>query len=141
MRRMVTLLCTLFLSLCLFACEGTTDNAVIDYGDSAIFSKSEIKSAISAVLEDFKEYKDCDLVKLRYNDAMYLDHLEMYMTYGRGSVNGIGKENVIILLGEFNVGKNADPYFAGESVTNWKWILTRKSAVDDWIIDDAGWAW
>jgi len=139
MKKWITLLYVSVFLLFLSACEGTTDNAVIEYRPSVIFSELEIKSAMDAVLVNFKDYRDCDLKKLWYEDVMCMHHIEMYMTYGKGSVNGVEENNVIILLGEFDVGENAAPYFAGEAVINWKWILIRKSAADEWIVDDAGW--
>ena len=143
MRRSITLFSILVLSLFLTALKGTTNNVDIDYGSSVKFSEIEIKSAIDIVLADFakaKAYKGCDLTRLWYDEEESNQMVEIYMTYGRGSVNGVKKENVIILQGHFDVGDKADIYLKGESaITNWHWTLIRNNSMDKWIIDGAGW--
>ena len=141
MKRVIMLCGILALSLLLTAFRGTTNNVDINYGSSDKFSESEIKSAVGTVLAHFtKVYKGCDLTRLWYSEAESNQWIENYMTYGRGSVNDVEKENVIVIQAHFNVSDKADIYFRGESaVTNWRWTLIRNSLSDKWVIDDAGW--
>jgi len=121
--------------------EGATGRVDIKYSESEIFSELEIQSAMEAVLANFKDYRECELTRLWYDDDTYMWHVDFYMEYGSGSVNGVRKEDVIIILGEFYVGEKADIYFrCAAMVRNWMWILLRDSVADEWVVDDAGWA-
>jgi len=142
MKRILVVLLTLVLcmTLAVFEPAGTTRNVVIDYGSSVLFSEKEIASAVRVVLVEFRKYKGCDLRRLYYDERKYLFEIDGYMTAGRGSVNGVEKENVIILFSDFYV-----PPFPGGSGSrsggvrhHWSWILIRDSANGNWIINDHG---
>jgi len=144
MNKIIMSLLILALSLCLAAFGGTTDSADIHYTNSIKFSEAEINAAIEIVLADFskaKAYRNCILTKLWYDESESNRWVKSYMTYGRGGINGINEDNVIIIQAHFDVGKKADIYFNPPStVTNWHWILIRNSVTDKWVKDDAGWS-
>jgi len=142
MKKTVLLFCILALFLLLSACEGATHNADIHIGASTMFSEFELQSAADAVLVKFKDFYDCDLQKLWYDETVSASYIEeIYMVYGKGSVNGADKENVIILMSEFYVGENACVSLNRNSmITHWRWILIRASSADEWIVDDWGYS-
>ena len=137
--RMVFLL---MLCLTLVACSrtGKTDHAEIDYGKSTRFSQAEIKAAGEAVLEKFKDFRSCDLQGLWYDEDRSDPLVEVYLTYGRGSINGATQGNVVVLLSDFYVNSSgADPSFNPDTTyTNWQWVLTRTSSENPWTVDDWG---
>ncbi|OIJ14570.1 hypothetical protein BKP37_08055 [Anaerobacillus alkalilacustris] len=63
-----------------------------------------------------------------------------YLKYGKGSLNGIKEENVIILLSNFDVNSSGGDgsFEPNSSESNWKWILIRDSKTDNWRVDDWG---
>jgi len=144
MKKIIVPSLILALLLCLTAFGGTTDNVDIHYSNSIKFSEAEIKAAIGIALADFsktKSYKNCVLTNLWYDEAESNQWVKSYMTYGRGDVNGIKEDNVIIIQAHFDVGKKAEIYFNPPStVTNWHWTLIRNSVADKWVKDDVGWS-
>jgi hypothetical protein len=128
-------------SLALSICKvGITKNVVIDYGYSNKFSEEEIKSAISAVLYEFKNFNGCDLKRLWYNEAISNEEIDNYMLYGHGSQNNLKQGNVIILLSDFYVNSTCgDGSLKPNSMyTDWKWVLIRTHNTNKWKIDDWG---
>nr|WP_242954637.1 DUF4829 domain-containing protein [Desulfitobacterium chlororespirans] len=62
------------------------------------------------------------------------------MSFGKGSVNGVKKENVIVLFSNFYVGGTGgkgslNPY---SLYNDRNWILIRDSESGNWRIDDSG---
>jgi len=141
MKRTLTLVCLLGALVLLSSCAraGITRNAEIHIGSSTIFSEAEIQSAMDAVLEKFRDFRGCDLLRLWYDEVESNRHIQMYMTHGRGSVNAVEQENVIILFSDFHAGSRACPSLNRNSVhTDWKWILIRESETCEWVVDDWG---
>ena len=124
-----------------FGCNaGTTKHAEINYGYSNKISENEIKSAVDIVIKDFKYFIGCDLRKLWYDEAVSNSEIEDYLLYGKGSINDIKKENIIILLSDFYVDSSGgDGSFEPNSTyENWMWILIREKNTANWVIDDWG---
>ena len=124
-----------------FKRAGDTSDATIDYGVSAKFSEAEIKMAVDAVLIKFKDFKECSLMKLWYDEMKSDLFAETYMLYGLGAVNGVKRENVVILFSEFYVGNRACVSLGRNSVIAhpWHWTLIRESETCEWVVD--GWGY
>ena len=62
------------------------------------------------------------------------------MESGRGSVNGVKPDNVIVLLSNFEVGDSGDNSVLNPNSTyeNYQWVLIRDNKTSDWEIDDQG---
>ncbi|AGF55703.1 hypothetical protein Cspa_c19350 [Clostridium saccharoperbutylacetonicum N1-4(HMT)] len=62
------------------------------------------------------------------------------MKNGRGSVNGVKTENVIVLLSNFDVDSSGGDGSLNPNSTydNYNWILIRDSKTDSWKVDDRG---
>jgi len=118
---------------------GATNNAEIHIGSSIMFSEAEIQLAIGVTLEKFRDFRGCDLLQLRYDEDESNKHIEMYMRYGRGSINGVEQENVIVLFSDFYAGSRACPSLNRNSMhIGWNWILIRESQTCEWVVDDWG---
>lgn len=129
------------LILCLGACnQKDKENAIeINIGESSKFSKREIKESIKLVKENF-DYKGCRLRKINYDEKAANYATSGYLGTGRGSINGVKPENVIILFTEFDVdSRGGDGSFnPNTTYDDWQFILIRDNKTDDWKIDDWG---
>lgn len=119
----------------IFKLQETTN----EIGKSSKFTEEEISMAIDLVQTSF-DFPATTLTKLTYDEEKSEQLIKGYMQNGKGSVNGVDPKNVIILLSEFHVdGSGKNPVLNPNSTyTDYMWILIRKSADSDWIIDDQG---
>lgn len=116
-------------------------NANFTIVSSDKFSEAEISDAMYSVMDKFDNaFKGCELTKLWYDEEISNAQVESYMTSGRGSFNGINKNNVIVLLSEFNVDSSGGDGSLNPNSTynNWMWILIRDSDKGEWRVDDWG---
>jgi len=142
-KRIAVLLCAVSIVLLLSACSlnaGTTKNAQIVLGESKTFSSDEISAAKDCVMKKFKEFEGCDLLELRYDEERSIREVNDYMSTGRGQVNGVARENIIVLHSSFYVDSsggdgslNPDSEYSG-----WMWILVRDNEHSAWRVDDWG---
>lgn len=116
-------------------------NTIVDIGKSTKFSKEEIQAAVDCVIKNFKtNFKGCDLKKIWYDENESDAEIGAYMNFGRGSVNGVKEENVIVLFSNFYVNSNGGDGSLNRNSTypHWSWILIRDSKTGNWKIDDSG---
>lgn len=142
MRKIVFFLCLILmvLSLMVVTQVGKTDNVVVNIGATDKFSKNEVNDAVNCVKESFKSFKGCTLTKLWYDEKKSNQCIEGYLKNGRGSVNGVKPENVIVLLSNFDVDSSGGNGGVNPNSTydNYNWILIRDSKADNWKVDDRG---
>lgn len=118
---------------------GKADDVKVTIGESVDFSKDEIQKAVNAVTHKFRDFEDCELLSLWYDEQESDDEVQAYLLSGRGSVNGAKAENVIVLFSDFYAGENAEGGFNPDSdYEGWNWILIRDSKTSDWRVDDWG---
>jgi hypothetical protein len=126
----------------LVACKqvGKTNNVVVSFEKSNKFSQQEINDAISCVKKKFKDFEGSNLTKLWYDEEKSNKFIEDYLKNGKGSVNGVKAENVIVFLSNFDVDSSgADSGLNPNSTySDWNWILIRDSKTGDWRADDGG---
>lgn len=116
-------------------------HTVVDIGKSTRFSKAEVQTAVDCVVTNFKSnFKGCDLLKIWYDENESDGEIVSYMTFGRGSINGVKKENVIVLFSDFYVNPNGgDGSLNQNSIySDFNWVLIRDSKTGNWRIDDSG---
>lgn len=120
--------------------RGATDNVTVRIVESTKFTQEEIQQAIDAVIKKFPDFVDCELTELWYDEAKSDREVEGYMSGGKGSVNGVKKENVLVLFSNFNTGVQSgeDGLNANSRYSNWNWILIRDDANSPWQVDDWG---
>ena len=119
--------------------RGITDNVVINIGESSKFTEEEINKAVDCVINNF-DLSGCTLTKIWYDEEKSNSSVEGYLQCGRGSVNGVNPENVIILLSNFDVDDSGDilALNPNSTYTNYNWVLIRSSKRSKWRIDDRG---
>lgn len=120
--------------------KGKTANVKVTLGGSAKFTEAELKKAADTILTKFPDFMDCELTDLWYDEEKSNREIDSYMTSGKGTVNGVKKENVIILFSNFNTGEKSgdDGFNPNSRYTNWNWILIRDDANSPWRVDDWG---
>ncbi len=111
-----------------------------DKHNSEKFSDKEINEAISAVKKKFRYFKGCTLTELYFDEEKNNTETLSYLSSGRGSVNGVKEENVIILMSSFKVDESGGDgsFNSNETYSNWMWILIRQNKSSPWIVDDWG---
>ncbi|WP_243128337.1 DUF4829 domain-containing protein [Clostridium chromiireducens] len=142
MRKVVSFLCLILVvvSFVVYKQVGKTDNVVVSIGATDKFSENELNDAVNCVEKSFKSYKGCTLTKLWYDEKKSDQFIEGYLKNGRGSVNGVKPENVIVLLSNFDVDPSGGDGSLNPNSTydNYNWILIRGSKMDNWKVDDRG---
>ena len=142
MKKMVFFLCVISVVFSLAACKqaGRTDNVTVNIDKSSKFSEEEINNAINCVMKKFKDFKGCNLTKLWYDEEKSNNFTEEYLKGGRGSINGVKAENVIVLLSNFDVDSSgaAGGFNPDSTYSDWNWILIRDSKTSKWRVDDCG---
>ena len=142
MKKMIFFLCLIIMVFALVNCryEGKTNNVVVSIAKSDKFNKEEINDAINSVKKKFKDFQGCNLTKLRYDEEQSNNIIKGYLSNGKGSVNGIKAENVIVLLSNFDVDSSGGDgsLNANSTYSNWNWILIRDNKTGKWKVDDWG---
>lgn len=142
MKKVISSLCLILVMFSLAACKqvGKTNNTMVSIGKSIKFSEKEMNNAINCVKKKFKDFKGCNLTKLWYDEEKSNNFIEGYMKNGKGSVNGVKAENVIVLLSNFDVDASGGDgsLNPNSAYSNWNWILIRDSETSNWRIDDWG---
>ena len=115
------------------------EDIIIDIGQSTKFTEEEITKAIDTVKNNFN-FKGCTLTKLWYDEEKSNYFSKAYLGTGKGSVNDVEAENVIVLLSNFDVDSSGgDGSFEPNSTYGgWQWVLIRDSKANDWEIDTWG---
>lgn len=141
MKKAILLIIVMFLVTSLVACnENIQENDVItDAGKSTKFNEKEVNEAIDIVIDEFN-FKGCTLKKVWYDQEESDYVTSAYLGTGKGSINGVKPENVIVLFTEFDVDSSGgDGSFEPDSTYDeWQFILIRDDMKDDWKIDSWG---
>ncbi|MDD3364516.1 MAG: DUF4829 domain-containing protein [Syntrophomonas sp.] len=141
MKKLITIACLVLVCLVVLILFYLNANVTIDIGESTKFSKEEVQTAVNCVIENFeKNFQGCDLKKLWYDEEKSNSEIASYMSFGRGSVNGVKEENVIILFSNFYVNGTGGPVSLNphSPYNGWNWILIRDGKTGNWKIDDSG---
>jgi len=142
MKKMIFFLCLILVAFSLVAYKqaGKTNNVAVNIEKSDKFSENEINNAVNCVKKKFKDFRGCNLTKLWYDEKKSNNFIEGYLSNGKGSVNGVKVENVIVLLSNFNVNSSGGigGFNPNSTYSNWNWILIRDSKTGNWKVDDWG---
>ena len=141
MRKITILLCIILSVFSLVACKQAdkTDAVITEIEQSTKFNEEEITKAIDTVKNNFN-FKGCTLTKVWYNEEKSNYFTKGYLATGKGSINNVTSENVIVLLSNFDVDSlGGDGSFEPNSTYgDWQWTLIRDSKTSDWKIDTWG---
>lgn len=142
MKKIIVCICLILAAFSIVACKqvGKTNDVVVSIEKSNKFSEQEINDAISCVKEKFKDFKGCNLTKIQYDEEKSNNSIAVYMKYGRGLVNDVKAENVIVLFSNFAVDSTGGDGSLNPNSTysDWNWTLIRDSKTDNWRVDDWG---
>lgn len=142
MKKIIIFLCLILavFSLVAYRQAGKTNNVVVNIEKSNKFSEKEINDAIICVKKKFKDFKGCTLTKLWYDEERSNIIIGGYLTNGKGSVNSVKADNIIVLLSNFDVDSSGvdGGFNPNSSYSNWNWILIRDSKAGHWKVDDWG---
>lgn len=140
--KVLLLICLITMCFTFVACDqiGKSDKAIIAIGASKQFSEKEINEAIDCIKDKFKDFSGCDLTALWYDEEHSNSFIEGYISNGKGSINGISAENVIVILSNFDVDSSGGDGSLNPNSTYsaWNWILIRDSKTSKWKVDDWG---
>ena len=112
---------------------------IIEADEFSKFDEEEINKAMDIVKEDFN-LKGCTLKKVWYEKEKSNYAIKGYLGNGKGSINGVKPDNVIVLFVEFDVDNaGGDGSFEPDSTySEWQFILIRDDKENHWRIDDMG---
>ncbi len=119
---------------------GNAWHATVKLGESAAFSERELREAAECVKRKFVTFKGCKMTKLWYDEATSNEYAAGYLETGKGAVNGVRPENVLVLRSDFKADRwGGDGGFEPNGVyTDWNWILVRDGENSGWVVDDWG---
>ena len=123
-------ICILFLAalaLLMTAC-GNTGDAEIIYGDSDIYSQSDMDSAIRLIKREFSGWSGCELHKIEYAGDECNSEENIKWLNELAEANGIKAEltQCIQFVSEFHSPKNGGgAWNPDEEYTGWQWNLAR----------------
>lgn len=141
MKKVILFIGVMLLSFSLVACKQKNNVAdvVEDHEELPDFKKEEIEKAKNTVKENF-DFEGCTLKKVWYDEEKSKYVIGAYLETGKGSINGVEPENVIVVFTEFDVDSaGGDRSFEPNSTyTDWQFILIRDDKEDDWEIDTWG---
>ncbi len=113
--------------------NGDASDAHIDVGESTTRSLSDRKTAADVVLDEFRSFKDCTLLNLRYDEQLTQDELRIDLAPDA--------DLFISFYSDFKTGDKHDGGFESNSVyKNWKWTVGRDAATGEWTVVSYGYA-
>lgn len=127
------LICMLFL---LSACAGTARFAAVRIGESEKFTQDEIEEAVRVVRQS--AFRSTFVTKIIYDEARSDEVIRSYLETGKGSMNGVAEENVIVLFTDFVTGGDTGALNPHDVYTDYNWILIRDGRDGAWKLDDCG---
>jgi hypothetical protein len=130
------------LSIVFYTQGGKTNHVTVSIDKSDKFTKEEINDAINTVKRKFRGsgFDGCEMTKLWYSEKESNKMIEGYLNGGGGSKNAIKRENVIVLLSNFDVDSSGvkQGFNPNSTYTDWNWILVRNNKTDNWRVKDWG---
>ena len=134
MKRIVTFLLVILLTLSLAGCGwGSTRGLQTQIGDSDVYSRKDIASAMEIVTEYFRrEFEGCTLKTLEYSEELTRDDAEQW-------AQQYDAQQAIVLISSFYVAPNGGDGSLNTNSTyeNWQWILVR-NAGEKWTLKTWG---
>ena len=110
--------------------------ALFGKNTNIVYTEEEIQAAMKCVRKYFSEEATSRVLNdLWFDEEACVKNRTSYMQYGKGKLNGVSEENVIVLLCNFTIEN--DKAFEGY-YPNWQMILIRNSADGAWGIDGQG---
>ena len=131
MKRSFAFLVGVILAFELAACDSNVKNVTIDYGQSDIYSRSDMDAAIELIKNEFSTWEGCELHSISYTSDECNNEKNIEW------MNDLGDENseftqCIEFISDFHSPKTGGGAWNADSeYTNWQWWLAR--------MDDGEW--
>ena len=130
MRKIILALLFLLMIFSLFSCSfigigADIKNVKIDYRESNLYSKQDMDSAISIILNEFKKWDGCTLYTISYTDDAGSKNNIAYCNSLKESANF---DECIIFKSSFHTSKHGnDGFNPDEDYEGWSWYLARSN--------------
>ncbi len=111
------LLCAILLTACH---KGDTSQVALEIGPSQFYTDGEIRAAMNLVLQKFKGFEGCTLLRLYYDEERSQKVSDQW-------AEQYNAEEAIVLYSTFDVDPSGiNPSLnPGQTYENWSWVLTR----------------
>ena len=136
MRKIACLVFGVCLVFLLSACSGNARFAALQIGESEKFTEDEINAAVQVVRKN--AFESTFVTRIVYDEARSDEVIRGYLENGKGSVNGVAEDNVIVLFTDFVTGGKTGALNPHDVYTDYNWILIRDSKDSVWVVDDCG---
>ena len=142
MKKIIAFFAAAIMALGLAACDinkGNIDNVDIDYGNSDIYSKADMDSAIKLIKDEFTDFNGCELHSISYSSD------ECNIEENINWMNDIAHGNYeftecIMFVSDFHSPKNGGACWNPDyEYTNWQWWLARAEN-EEWNLMTWGYA-
>lgn len=138
MKKILLTLLSLLIIYNLSACtKAEESNIERNIGKSEKFSTEEINKAMVTVEQNFA-FKDAELTKIYYDEEKSNEVVDVYKTNGRGALNDITPDNIMVIFTDFTVSSDINEGFSEGEYEAFNWILIREDKNSDWKVDDYG---
>lgn len=108
---------------------GDVSKVQIDYGQSSIYSREDMDSAIQKIKEEFKTWKGAKLLSVSYTDDK---RAEEELSYCNELKDGADFSECIVFESVFHSPKkDSGAWNPDQDYTGWQWYLAR-SGKEDW---------
>lgn len=108
---------------------GDVSKVQIDYGQSSIYSREDMDSAIQKIKEEFKTWKGAKLLSVSYTDDK---RAEEELSYCNELKDGADFSECIVFESVFHSPKkDSGAWNPDQDYTGWQWYLAR-SEKEDW---------
>ena len=117
-------------AIILVGCQkvGDTKNVKIDLGQSNIYSEEDREQAVECVEEKFKEFKNCEMTKIWYDETN--DYTQTVIEKGK---------TTIVIHSSFNTGDvSVQSGFSDNEEYEFSWTLERDDKEGQWKVVDYG---
>lgn len=138
MKKILLTLLSLLIIFNLSACNKAEESKIErNIGKSEKFSTEEINKAMVTVEQNFA-FKDAELTKIYYDEEKSNEVVDVYKTNGRGSLNDITPDNIMVIFTDFTVSSDINEGLSEGEYEAFNWILIREDKNSDWKVDDYG---
>lgn len=138
MKKILLTLLSLLIIFNLSACNKAEESKIErNIGKSEKFSTEEINKAMVTVEQNFA-FKDAELTKIYYDEEKSNEVVDVYKTNGRGALNDITPDNIMVIFTDFTVSSDINEGLSEGEYEAFNWILIREDKNSDWKVDDYG---
>ena len=138
MKKTLLTLLSLLIIFNLSACNKAEESKIErNIGKSEKFSTEEINKAMVLVEQSFV-FKDAELTKIYYDEEKSNEEVDVYKTYGRGALNDITPDNIMVIFTDFTVSSDINEGLSEGEYKAFNWILIREDKNSDWKVEEKG---